>query len=165
MYKIVGADGRIYGPITAEQLRQWFSEGRANAQTQTLAPGATEWKPLGALPEFTNWFAAAPPTIGTAYPAYRAGRRANSFAMAGMVCGILSLVLCCCYGFPFNILGIVFSLIGLAQINRNPELYEGNGLAWAGLILSLMSLALFGALLMVGLASGHTHMRWHMGRF
>lgn len=60
MYKIVGADGKIYGPASAEQLRQWLAEGRANAQTQTLAEGAPEWKPLGTLPEFAGQF--APPT-------------------------------------------------------------------------------------------------------
>ena len=57
MYKIIGADGRTYGPATVEQLRQWIAEGRANAQTQTLADGATEWKALGALPEFAGHFA------------------------------------------------------------------------------------------------------------
>ena len=28
MYKIIGQDGKEYGPITAEQLRQWISENR-----------------------------------------------------------------------------------------------------------------------------------------
>ena len=40
MYKIIGIDGREYGPVSAGQLRQWIVEGRANAQTQALAPGA-----------------------------------------------------------------------------------------------------------------------------
>src|ERR1035437_3047869 len=48
MYKIIGVDGREYGPATAGQLRQWIAEGRANAQTPTLAPGAPEGNPLGA---------------------------------------------------------------------------------------------------------------------
>lgn len=52
MYKIIGGDGREYGPISAEQLRQWITEGRANAQTQVLPEGATSWQPLGSLPEF-----------------------------------------------------------------------------------------------------------------
>ena len=159
----------MYGPVSAEQLRQWLAEGRANAQTQTLTDGATEWKPLGALPEFAGHFAPpTPPVIGPLQPAYPAfGRmpRTNSFATTGMVCGILSLVLCCCYGFPFNILGVVFSLIGLSQINRHPEVYEGYGLAMAGLILSILSLAIFGVLLVIGLATGHTNVRWHAGTF
>ena len=30
MYKIIGADKKEYGPITADQLRQWLAEGRVN---------------------------------------------------------------------------------------------------------------------------------------
>jgi hypothetical protein len=39
MYKIIGADGKEYGPITADQLRAWIVEGRANAQTKVLMEG------------------------------------------------------------------------------------------------------------------------------
>jgi GYF domain 2 len=62
MYKIIGADGKEYGPITADQLRQWIAEGRANLQTQVLPDGATEWKAVGELPEFA---ALSPGTPGT----------------------------------------------------------------------------------------------------
>jgi sulfite exporter TauE/SafE len=52
------------------------------------------------------------------------------------------VLFCCCGGFPFNLLGLVFSLIGLSQINRHPELYEGRSQAIAGLVLSIASLLL-----------------------
>ncbi|HQH02584.1 MAG TPA: DUF4339 domain-containing protein [Verrucomicrobiota bacterium] len=52
MYKIIGADQKEYGPVSAEQLRQWLAEGRANAQTPVQAAGAAGWKPLAAYPEF-----------------------------------------------------------------------------------------------------------------
>ena len=29
IYKIIGDDGREYGPATAEQIRQWVAENRA----------------------------------------------------------------------------------------------------------------------------------------
>jgi len=54
MYKIIGADGKEYGPVTLEQLRQWLAEGRINTQTQIQSAGTTNWKFLGELPEFTN---------------------------------------------------------------------------------------------------------------
>ena len=60
MYTILGADGRQYGPVDADQLRQWIRDGRANANTSVLAEGATEWNPLSAFPEF-----AAVPGTGT----------------------------------------------------------------------------------------------------
>ena len=60
MYKIIGGDGRQYGPITIEQLRQWIAEGRANAQTLAQVDGGLDWKPLGTFPEFAGGF--PPPT-------------------------------------------------------------------------------------------------------
>ena len=44
-------------------------------------------------------------------------------AMAGLVMGILSITcgMCCCYGLPFNVLGIIFSLVALAQIKNDPH--------------------------------------------
>ena len=60
MYKIVGKDSQQYGPVTAEQLRVWITENRANAQTLTQAERSPEWKPLSAFPEFAAELKAAP---------------------------------------------------------------------------------------------------------
>ena len=70
-------------------------------------------------------------------------------ANAGLFCGVLSITLgCCCGGLPFNIVGLVFSVIALMQIGENPQRYEGRDLAILGLVLSLLSfLVLGGALL------------------
>ena len=54
MYKIIGADQKEYGPITADQLRSWISEGRINAQTKVQPLAATDWKSMGELPEFAS---------------------------------------------------------------------------------------------------------------
>ncbi len=143
---MLGADGREYGPISAEQLRRWISEGRANAETLTRAEGDATWKPLA---QFAEFYPAATPAIPApvAPPRYGTPRRTNSFAVAGLVFGILSITGgLCCYGLPFNILGLMFSLIGLSQIKGNPELYDGRGMAIAGLVLSIL-----GLLVMVGL--------------
>jgi hypothetical protein len=167
MYRIIGVDGRQYGPITADQLRQWVVEGRANAQTQTFVAGATEWKPLGTLPGFASHFAAGnPPVIGLPRPDFSRGPfpKTNSFATAGLIFGILSLTCCCC-GFPLNILGLAFSLIGLSQINRHPELYEGRGIAVAGLIISLLSFFLGFGLVLLRLALNPANFAWHFKTF
>ncbi len=58
MYRITGADGKEYGPISADVLRLWISQGRANAQTRVLPEGATEWITLSQLPEFAADLAA-----------------------------------------------------------------------------------------------------------
>lgn len=64
-YKIIGGDGQQYGPVTADELRQWVAEGRLNAQSLVQIEGALEWKPLGNFPEFADALnsIAAPPQI------------------------------------------------------------------------------------------------------
>lgn len=167
MYKIIGADGREYGPATADQLRQWITEGRANAQTQTLAPGAPEWRPLGALPEFAAHFTPPPPPVIGPWPGISPagqGRKTNFFAAAGLIFGILSLTCCCC-GCPFSLLGLICSLIGWSQINRQPELYEGRALAVTGLVLSAAGLLLGCGLSLLHFAAHPGSLEWRFKMF
>ena len=161
MYRIIGADGREYGPISAGQLRQWITEGRAIATTPVFVEGASEWKTLGALPEFSTLFAGAP--AQTVFQASGSARGTNGFAVTGLVLGILSFVFCCCYGgIPFNVLGLVFSIIGLVQINREPRRYGGKGLAIAGIVLCVFSLFIsFFTLVFVAASSGVDQIRHH----
>jgi hypothetical protein len=72
MYKIIGGDQKEYGPVSADELRRWIGEGRANAQTLVWAEGAPDWKPLAAFPEFADLLgvSALPP----AAPGTGAGR-------------------------------------------------------------------------------------------
>jgi len=81
MYKIIGADQKEYGPVSAEQLRQWINEGRVNAQTRVLPEGTTEWKTLAELPEFAEAWIIRPPVAG-AVPGFEAhaGLPADLFA-------------------------------------------------------------------------------------
>jgi hypothetical protein len=154
MYKIIGADGNEYGPVSAEQLRQWMAEGRANAQTRIQAEGAADWRPLAEFPEFAPLIPrpAAPgfvpgPIQGAPIP------RTNPLATTGLIMGILSLTLgCCCYGVPFNLLGVIFSLVALSQIKQDPLNQHGRGLAIAGLVLSLLSFLLAAGLVIFGFA-------------
>jgi hypothetical protein len=163
MYSIVGADGNTYGPVSADQLRQWIAEGRVNADTRAVAEGSNEWQPLGSFPEVSLWFTpVAPPRPGPApspAPGFPPVRRTNGFAVTGLVFGILSLCCLCCYGAPFNVVGLVFSIIALVQIGNHPQQYQGKGLAIAGLILCALSLLLaLGILALSGAASV-----WHPG--
>src|SRR5258706_2568484 len=68
MYKMMGADGKEYGPVSVDQLRQWIAEGRANAQTRVQSEGNAEWRAVGELPEFADAVgqspAAVPPPAG-----------------------------------------------------------------------------------------------------
>src|SRR5690242_20142704 len=59
MDRIIGADQQEYGPVSADQLRQWIAEGRASGASLIRPEGATEWQPLSAFPEFVDVLAAA----------------------------------------------------------------------------------------------------------
>jgi TM2 domain-containing membrane protein YozV len=87
MYKIIGTDGRTYGPISAEDVRRWMTENRVNAQTSAQAEGSADWKPLGSFPEFAAGLNAVPPPMAPP-PAAGAASRASNKIPAG-VCGIL----------------------------------------------------------------------------
>ena len=54
MFKIIGADQKEYGPVTADQINAWILEGRANGQTLVQALGSSEWKALSGLTEFAT---------------------------------------------------------------------------------------------------------------
>ena len=167
IYKFIGNDGKEYGPVTGEQMRQWIAEGRVDTRTPVFVDGAKDWNFVGLLPEFAGCFpkSAAPPTIA---PPPRTGSAAgrmaktNSCAQAGLIFGILS-VTCCCCGFPFALLGLVFSLVALSQISANPELHEGRGIAIAGLVLSILSLLLGAGSALFNLANLHPYTAWHIG--
>jgi len=86
MYRIVGVDGQQYGPVSAEEIRRWITEHRANAQTLVHLEGSPDWKPLGSFPEFASELKAVPPLITP--PPATGGSRASNKIPAG-ICGIL----------------------------------------------------------------------------
>lgn len=51
---MIGGDGREYGPVAADQLREWLAEHRANGQTQVRRDGEAEWQAIAAVPEFAE---------------------------------------------------------------------------------------------------------------
>ena len=161
MYKIIGNDGKTYGPVTAEQIREWIAQGRVENRTAVLPAGAAEFTFLGLLPEFAPHFAGPPPVIAPPPMGALPARSTNGFATAGLVCGILSCVCCC--GCPFNLLGLVFSIIALVQINGQVQKQAGWGLALAGLICSGASLLFSFGLGIYQLALPPAGLSWHFG--
>jgi len=150
MYKIRGADEKEYGPVTEEQVRQWITEHRLNAQSLAQLEGTEGWKPLGQFPELASALASAapaPPGLGPIGPlsTYTPPRPANGMAITGLVLGCLSLVCCQLLGIP----GIIFSTVALSQLKQDST-RGGRGLAVAGLILSIVGLLFFGLLLAFG---------------
>jgi hypothetical protein len=153
MYKIIGSDQKEYGPVGVEDIRQWIREGRANGQSRVRAEGGAAWQPLQAFPELAALLATAPPVMPPHfYPMSECAepvKRTNGMAITGFVFSLLGLVCCSCGVFPA--LGLIFSIVGLIQTNRDPR-QDGRGLAVAGIIISL--LVLFWAIVVVMMFAG-----------
>jgi len=84
-----------------------------------------------------------------------ASRKTSGKAIAGMVLGIMSIVPPCVFffGMVLAILGLVFSILAMREINRKPLELEGTGIAIAGVVTSVLGffagltiLLIFGAL-------------------
>ena len=140
MYKIIGADQNEYGPITAEQVRQWVAEGRLNGLSKIQVDGSGVWKQLRDLPEFATSLPPPPPpiTLGAPRPASApATPPANPLAAWALGTGIASVT--CCFLPILSPVSIVLGAIALSQINQNPK-QGGRGLATAGIVLGCISL-------------------------
>ena len=85
MYRIIGADGREYGPVNLEQLLEWRRQGRVGPQTQVRSDSSSDWQSLSAFPELNP--PPAPAAQPFAQPPSLADRASKKIA-AG-VCGIV----------------------------------------------------------------------------
>lgn len=138
MYRIIGGDQKEYGPVSAEEMRRWITERRLHASSLVQAQGTTDWKPLSLFPEFSAALAAlAPAPFSTPSGAALPEQRSNSMATAGLALSCFALICCGCA--PAALLGIIFSIIGLNQANRDP-LQTGKPLAISGLVIGIIAL-------------------------
>jgi hypothetical protein len=66
MYKIIGGDRKEYGPVSADEVRHWISEGRLNGQSMAwLEGGNSGWQTLASFAEFAEALRAQ---MGSAVP-------------------------------------------------------------------------------------------------
>ena len=142
MYKIIGVDGHEYGPVTSEQLRQWITEGRANAQTKVQLEGAAEWKSLAEFPEFhaaLGISTGTPPPISPPVQAHFATRPPG--ADKKVIAGVLALIPATgCLGIHKFVLG-----------------YTGEGVAM--LLITVLTCGIGGAIMwVISLIEGLTYL-------
>jgi hypothetical protein len=112
MFKIIGADGKQYGPASAEQIRQWLAEGRARPETLVQAEGSADWKPLSQFPDF------APPApagvVPPPVPPPITGNQPRADVSTYLIPAILSTIFCC---IPFGIVAIIFAAQVSSKLN------------------------------------------------
>jgi uncharacterized membrane protein len=53
MYRILGGDGNVYGPVSADTLRQWIGENRLNGDSRVQRENG-EWRTLREFPELAE---------------------------------------------------------------------------------------------------------------
>ena len=68
-YIIIGGDGKEYGPVSEQDVREWVQAGRANGETRIKPEDAGDWICLRDLPEFEVTLSPGatldvPPTLG-----------------------------------------------------------------------------------------------------
>lgn len=171
MYKIIGANQVEYGPVTADQLRQWIAEGRVNAQTLIQPEGATDWKPLSQFPEFAASTSPAPPQVMGApgFGASSLGEAGRAQAIAEVTGPAIGLIVTASLGFFISLAGLIMTLAGstMQSMNSgNPQmdrlfrsLSTGSSMIRIVAALVLSGVVLYGALKMkklekYGLAMG-----------
>ena len=135
MYRVIGADGQEYGPVSAEEMRRWIAEGRANAQTRVFAGAVGQWRLLGDLPEFAATSGSQSPSPP---PVPRLDANLSKCALAGFILSALGFC-CCLAGLPVSIAGLILSWVGLGRIKQDTQL-SGRGLAIAGIVLGILGL-------------------------
>ncbi|EEF59884.1 DUF4190 domain-containing protein [Pedosphaera parvula] len=136
MYKVLGNDGKEYGPVSAEQLRQWIAQGRAVANTKLQPEGSTEWKSLSEIPEFSTAFVSAPPPSDP-QPQLSGPAKTSGLAIASVICGALGLVTCIT-----SPIGLILGISARNQIKKSDGQIKGSGLATTGIILSCVTFAI-----------------------
>ena len=151
MYQIIGSDGRQYGPIELEQLKQWARQGRVDPRTRVLAGTPPAWQLAGELPELQGLFPGVPPVLTPSavdIPTARPQGAGNSgLATASFVMGLLGLL---CLGIFAGVPAVICGHVARSREKRDPKVYRAGGLAKAGLVLGYVSIAMsviFGALL------------------
>jgi hypothetical protein len=147
MYKIIGADKKEYGPVTAEQLRQWITEGRVSMQTKVLPEGGTEWKMLGDLPEF----AAASPDAVPVMPSIAAPSPVGAELVKGPAIGLIVVAIA---GVILQIVSLIMNLAGasfLASSQMPKEAWANMFSGTIGVISSMIGILVSGLILFGGM--------------
>jgi hypothetical protein len=129
-YTIIGGDQKEYGPVTADEVRQWIAESRLSEKSLVKAESDAEFRALEKFPEFADVFAPKAPAPGVPPPAFApaenqdqtALKMVKSPAVALKITAILNLV----FG-VWDLLKLIFfpakpgQIPGLEQIN-DPQL-------------------------------------------
>ena len=142
-YKIIGADGKEYGPVALSEIQKWVGEGRITGATQVSRSDQQNWSTAASFPELGVKDTTGPAPVAAASAAdpvlekQLKGGGSWFYWIAGLslVNSVMALS-----GSPTRLvlgLGVTQIFDGLAQ-----EMRSGAGLAVA-VVLDLLAAAVF----------------------
>jgi hypothetical protein len=156
-YKIMGGDGKEYGPVDAHQVKTWIGEHRLEKKSPVMVDGAKDWAFLESLPEFASALAAqsegaAPPVIGKSSSLNTIIPYKNPRALMAYYFGVFAVL-------PLIgiILGFAALALGISGLRFRRLKPEAGGVvhAWIGILVggffALLWLALFCGVIVVKL--------------
>jgi hypothetical protein len=144
MYKIIGADQKEYGPVSADEMRRWIAEGRVNGQTLIQAEGQADWRPLSTFAEFATSSQPVPGSVPLSpVPGPDAARLVSGPATAMMVVGILCAV-AAVLSMLSNMLGMGAGARGGQNIPPQLQQWMEMSSGGVGIFLNLLGLAVSG---------------------
>jgi hypothetical protein len=118
-------EGRVYGPVTEDQLQRWWSEGRVTADCE-LRCGQASWRPA------SERFGSVPVTpSGLHTPSYETPHR----GILILVLGILGWALSCV---PLGVVAWVMGNSDLWEMECGRMDQAGRGLTQAGRIMGMI---------------------------
>ena len=135
MYKILGSDGKEYGPVSAKQVKHWIVENRVDQKTPVFPDGAEDWVFLESLPEFKAVF--VPPPLGGIRSEGGGGLNAvipykNVRALVAYYFAVFSVIPI--LGMPLGFIGMALGISGLRFQRQHPRA-GGKVHAWIGIVL------------------------------
>lgn len=132
-----GSQGQQNGPIAESGLRHLIAQGIVTQDTLVWREGLLEWKPLSSVmelqgPQVVN----AMPTTYPQIPNYAPN---SALAIASMVCGIVSILMCYVHAVA-AIPAVICGHMALKKIRESEYPMAGRGMAIAGLVTGYLGL-------------------------
>jgi hypothetical protein len=128
-------DGAVKGPFGLHDVRELAARGEIQRATLVWREGMAGWIAAGDFPELAAILSMPTATSSASLPLAVEPYRVSGFAVASLVLGILWL---CGLG---SLLAVIFGSVSLSQISKSRGALGGKGMAIAGLVLGIISLA------------------------
>ncbi len=142
-----GENGEQQGPFDDATIRQAISDGKLTPYTMVWREGMPGWLPLLQVPELSgggmvsDQMANVPPQYAAPYGTIPG--TTSGLAIASMVCGIVGVMMSCCYvSGLFGIPAVICGHMALNRIGQSPIPLAGRGMAITGLILGYLGIVI-----------------------